>query len=536
MLLNKSPVRSISEKLKSPQASIKDMKIERKKDFRSFLKYIERESKELEKIKLPSRNEVTKKSGSGGIGALLGFGALGLLGLLGGMGGKGNQYKYGDKSSGNIFKGPYVVGRDRKGGDDDLKTETGDLPFLPKSTFLGSQFGSVNAATLTNQLELDLNKKQQNLGKKTVKRGREAEYESSVINEKKRSKKTTVEQTVGGGSKSTKSSTVLDAPTYRDLLKQQNNKSLFGDSVPPINKLNALFNLPSSEPVRIDDKNFKSILDMVSGKTSSAELDKKIVTDRAKLDVESTNFKDAQSQRGLFGTRKFEGFKNFKRINSARFITGTKIRRFFKNDFSKPTLGINTMEGMFSKLGLGKKTNLFKSNPKGVNMFKLGTFSKGKTGFMVLDFGLAAYDLFSSLRKVTPRDNIGASLLDLVGININNFVADMLNNPGMLREYVSVSNDPNMINVNKNREIINENIRKIKELKKEDFTGGDINEGAITGKQMMENLRKTLSNPKTYNPFSTYNVKPNPDLFTRPGGDPNDDVLSIFQSQAMEAN
>ena len=80
------------------------------------------------------------------------------------------------------------------------------------------------------------------------------------------------------------------------------------------------------------------------------------------------------------------------------------------------------------------------------------------------------------------------------------------------------------------------NIRKIKELKKEDFTGGDINEGAITGKQMMENLRKTLSNPKTYNPFSTYNVKPNPDLFTRPGGDPNDDVLSIFQSQAMEAN
>ena len=50
MLLSKSPVRSISEKLKSPQASIKDMKIERKKDFRSFLKYIERESKELEKI------------------------------------------------------------------------------------------------------------------------------------------------------------------------------------------------------------------------------------------------------------------------------------------------------------------------------------------------------------------------------------------------------------------------------------------------------------------------------------------------------
>ena len=89
----------------------------------------------------------------------------------------------------------------------------------------------------------------------------------------------------------------------------------------------------------------------------------------------------------------------------------------------------------------------------------------------------------------------------------------MLNNPGMLREYVSVTNDPNMINVNRNREIINENIRKIKEQNKKEFTGADITEGSITGKQMMENLRKALSNPKTYNPFSTYQVKPNPDLF-----------------------
>ena len=53
---------------------------------------------------------------------------------------------------------------------------------------------------------------------------------------------------------------------------------------------------------------------------------------------------------------------------------------------------------------------------------------------------------------------------------------------------------------------------------------------------MMQNLRKALSNPQTYNPFSTYQVKPNPDLFTKPPNDPNDDVLSIFQSAAMEAN
>ena len=105
----------------------------------------------------------------------------------------------------------------------------------------------------------------------------------------------------------------------------------------------------------------------------------------------------------------------------------------------------------------------------------------------------------------------------------------------MLREYVSVTNDPNAINANKNREIINENIRKIKEQNKRDFTGKDITKGSITGKQIIENLNP-FKNPQIYNPFSTYQVKPNPDLFTKPSGDPNDDVLSIFQSAAMEAN
>ena len=534
MLLSKSPVRSISEKLKSPQASIKDMKIERKKDFRSFLKYIERESKELEKIKLPSRNEVTKKSGSGGIGALLGFGALGLLGLLGGMGDKGNMYKYGDKNlGGNIFRGPYAVGRDEKGGDDDQKIDEGN--FVPPRTFFNTQYGAANAATLTKQLELDLNKQQQNLGKKTVNRKREIEYQSSesVVNEKKRGKSKPVEETVSFNQNQQNTTTVDDIRkakgTYQRRISRffDRDGSKKGDSgarKPPVQNIEDPSSSYDFKKLSIDEQiEFQKIKKEVADEASSF------------FDAESDFFKDQQSQRGLFDTRKFKGFKNFKRMNFARFITGTKIRRSFRNDFKKPTLGINTMEDMFSKLRLGKKTDLFKANPKGMNMFKLGTFSKGKTGFMIADFGLAAYDLYSSLRKVTPRSNIGASLLDLVGINLNNFVADMINNPSMLREYVSVTNDPNAINVNKNREIINENIRKIKEQNKKNFTGADITEGSITGKQIRENLNP-FKNPQTYNPFSTYQVKPNPDLFSKPSGDPNDDVLGMFQSAAMEAN
>ena len=543
MLLSKSPVRSISEKLKSPQASVKDMKIERKKDFRSFLKYIERESKELEKIKLPARNEVTKKSGSGGIGALLGFGALGLLGLFGGMGDKGNQYKYGDKNlGGNIFRGPYAVGRDRKGGDDDQKIDDPitDLPELPKSTMLSResrisfQVGAVNSAELKK--DISMQKKRQaeaesvvneKKGKAKAKAKSEAVFKSGSISmgdeEKQfiknegRSKKIMrqLEIPTGGGGDSTRN--------YIRSLKRLLNVEGFDPKRRPINES------PDSVYLKENGKitrNFDALT--IQEKMRYFALEDSAASPFIKAEAgrpQSTYLNDYDA-----GADARQILKDKKPIPKKGFFNRMKL------DFQKPTLGINTMEGMFSKLGLGKKTNLFKANPKGMNLFKLGTFSKGKTGLFIADVGLAAYDLYSSLRKVTPRSNIGASLLDLVGINLNNFVADMLNNPGMLREYVSVTNDPNAINVNRNREIINENIRKIKEQNKKDFTGGDITKGSITGKQMMENMKKYFTNPQTYNPFSTYQVKPNPDLFTKPPNDPNDDVLSIFQSAAMEAN
>ena len=565
MLLSKSPVRSISEKLKSPQASIKDMKFERKKDFRSFLKYIERESKELEKIKLPARNEVTKRSGSGGIGALLGFGALGLLGLLGGMGGKGNQYKYGDKSSGNIFKGPYAVGRDRKGGDDDPDLTRSDFPSIRDFTSTSAGFknafqvGSVKAAELKKDISMQ--------------KKRQAEAES-VVNEKKAKAKAKVKSEAVFKSGSFDPSNAQgqfrrNESTSKKIMRQL-EINMGGDGSGGQDKPFSKFRGPkdySKKTLQVhvpyDPKNPDATIKIpdtpIKGKVKFKgndvffEIPK--LGDR-KLDVVNLgannaeyyffDAKDSSTIQGKILNKKLT--RQSKAIDEVLFSDKFKVdatsgdivkKGFFqsiKRDFKKPTLGINTMEDMFSKLRLGKKTDLFKANPKGMNLFKLGTFSKGKTGLFIADFGLAAYDLYSSLRKVTPRSNIGASLLDLVGINLNNFVADMLNNPNMLREYVSVTNDPNAINVNKNREIINENIRKIKEQNKKDFTGADITKGSITGKQMRENMIKYFTNPQTYNPFSTYQVKPNPDLFTKPPNDPNDDVLSIFQSAAMEAN
>ena len=99
MLLKNSPLSNTSEKLKSPQTSIKNIKFERKKDFKSFLKFIERESKALEEIKVPSLDETKKKKGSS-FGSALGLGALGLLALFGGRDGdpddQPNKFDYFD--------------------------------------------------------------------------------------------------------------------------------------------------------------------------------------------------------------------------------------------------------------------------------------------------------------------------------------------------------------------------------------------------------------------------------------------------------
>ena len=573
MLLSKSPVRSISEKLKSPQASIKDMKIERKKDFRSFLKYIERESKELEKIKLPARNEVTKKSGSGGIGALLGLGALGLLGLLGGMGDKGNMYKYGDKNlGGNIFKGPYAVGR--KGGDDDQKIDDPDLTrsdfpnirdFTSTSAALKNafEFGSVKAATFkeTTIEEITQTESFQRKRRKILKREQKTKIKSEAVfksgsfdpanaqkqfrqNEANR-KKTMRQLEINMGGDDADGSGGQDKPVSKFKGPKDYSKKTGLVQVPyDAKNPDATIKIPDT-PIKGKVKFKGNDVFFEIPKLGDRKLD---VVNLGANNAEYYFFdaKDSSTIQGKILNKKLT--RQSKAIDEILFSDKFKVdartdeivrKGFFqsiKRDFKKPTLGINTMEDMFSKLRLGKKTDLFKANPKGMNLFKLGTFSKGKTGLFIADFGLAAYDLYSSLRKVTPRSNIGASLLDLVGINLNNFVADMLNNPGMLREYVSVTNDPNAINVNRNREIINENIRKIKEQNKKDFTGEDITKGSITGKQMRENMIKYFTNPQTYNPFSTYQVKPNPDLFSKPSSDTNDDVLGIFQSQAMEAN
>ena len=85
-----SPLKTVAEKLKptDSKSTLSSLRFERSSDFKKFITFIKDETKELEKIKIPSETEIKPKTGTSG---LLGLGALGLFGLLGGAFGGGGE-------------------------------------------------------------------------------------------------------------------------------------------------------------------------------------------------------------------------------------------------------------------------------------------------------------------------------------------------------------------------------------------------------------------------------------------------------------
>ncbi|MEC8540193.1 MAG: hypothetical protein VXY51_10675, partial [Pseudomonadota bacterium] len=87
MMFSKSPVKSVVEKINhvSKRGRITSLKFERKADYRTFLRYVNNNTKDLEKLSEKSDDKVDKK-GSGLLGGLI------LLALFGGgVGGSGQK-------------------------------------------------------------------------------------------------------------------------------------------------------------------------------------------------------------------------------------------------------------------------------------------------------------------------------------------------------------------------------------------------------------------------------------------------------------
>ena len=114
-----SPLKTVAEKIKpvESKSSVSSLKFDRESDFKKFIKFIKNETKELEKIKLPTTTEVKPKSKRGGALGLLGLGLFGLLGAgMGGGGEKDDKFRIGGTEASGIptVPGLGLVGTLRK--------------------------------------------------------------------------------------------------------------------------------------------------------------------------------------------------------------------------------------------------------------------------------------------------------------------------------------------------------------------------------------------------------------------------------------
>ena len=106
-----SPLKTVAEKIKpvESKSSVSSLKFDRASDFKKFINFLKNETKELEKIKLPTTAEVKPKSKRGGALGLLGLGLFGLLGAgMGGGGEKDDKFRIGGTEASGIPTVPAI--------------------------------------------------------------------------------------------------------------------------------------------------------------------------------------------------------------------------------------------------------------------------------------------------------------------------------------------------------------------------------------------------------------------------------------------
>ena len=496
MLFNNSPVKNVSEKLKSPQTSIKNIKFERKKDFKSFLSYIEREAKALDAIQLPRRNEIQKKKRSG-LGAVLGFGALGLLGLFGGAGSdsKRNDYKYINEGGGSgIDLGP--VGRRKKGeSDSDSSDIKKDSPITPTDIKNFAKNNLDVMSDVTRAASYAVNEKYN----EQIKLKKKKEINQEAKNETKQKRKITKRNF----------RRTQFAKTAAEVGRQESFSATSGmdKAAPDFASRNRLGLSDDMKNIKVNPDDYKRITKKFSsGGFSGGEItditfrslseigDAKIGNNGIKL------FKDSKGNFKIFKllsvTDQMEYFIYQEALDEAREkILNTKFYKGTTQEEANKILKKKRGSGLFSKLPFSSTLSKSLSKPAfGTEPIKLlkairksglikgiKTYAPGKlkTVLFGVDLALTGSAEMDSISKISLRNNIVTALFDLLGPASNvNRMAEILNQPGLLIPKVYQGQEGTYIY--RDNKIINENIRKIKESNKKDFTRSDIYKG-VTG-------------------------------------------------------
>ena len=496
MLFNNSPVKNVSEKLKSPQTSIKNIKFERKKDFKSFLSYIEREAKALDAIQLPRRNEIQKKKRSG-LGAVLGFGALGLLGLFGGAGSdsKRNDYKYINEGGGSgIDLGP--VGRRKKGeSDSDSSDIKKDSPITPTDIKNFAKNNLDVMSDVTRAASYAVNEKYN----EQIKLKKKKEINQEAKNETKQKRKITKRNF----------RRTQFAKTAAEVGRQESFSATSGmdKAAPDFASRNRLGLSDDMKNIKVNPDDYKRITKKFSsGGFSGGEItditfrslseigDAKIGNNGIKL------FKDSKGNFKIFKllsvTDQMEYFIYQEALDEAREkILNTKFYKGTTQEEANKILKKKKGSGLFSRLPFSSTLSKSLSKPAfGTEPIKLlkairksglikgiKTYAPGKlkTVLFGVDLALTGSAEMDSISKISLRNNIVTALFDLLGPSSTvNRMAEIFNQPGLLIPKVYQGQEGTYIY--RDNKIINENIRKIKESNKKDFTRSDIYKG-VTG-------------------------------------------------------
>ena len=496
MLFNNSPVKNVSEKLKSPQTSIKNIKFERKKDFKSFLSYIEREAKALDAIKLPRRNEIQKKKRSG-LGAVLGFGALGLLGLFGGAGSdsKRNDYKYVNEGGGSgIDLGP--VGRRKEGESDSDSSDIKKVsPITPTDIKNFAKNNLDVMSDVTRAASYAVNKKYN----KQIELEKKKEINQEAKNETKQNRKITKRRF----------RRTQFAETAADAARQESFGATSGmdKAASDFASRNRLGFSDDMKNIKVNPDDYKRITKKFSSRgfsgreisditfRSLSEIgDAKIGNNGIKL------FKDSKGNFKIFKllsvTDQMEYFIYHEALDEVRQkILNTKFYKGTTQEEANKIIKKKKGSGLFSRLPFSSTLSKSLSKPafgtepikllkairksgliKGVKTYAPG---KLKTVLFGVDLALTGSAEMDSISKISLRNNIVTALFDLLGPASNvNRMAEILNQPGLLIPKVYQGQEGTYIY--RDNKIINENIRKIKESNKKDFTMSDIYKG-VTG-------------------------------------------------------
>jgi len=434
-----SPLKTVSEKIKpvSSKSSISSVKFDRASDFKKFINFIKKETKELEKIKIPKVSEVKGKSKRKGF---FGLAALGIFGLL--------ASGFGDGDGEEKKRFGLAGGTESQFKDIGLPLIRG-LKRVPKDP--------PRIRTRESLLRKSLNQSRRNERLKNIKKYQRVKVKYEKIKDK------LFKQRKRGRKVEKKFAKKIMPPTQLNIMEESNlveklKKSLVNGEIfdPPKPQLNPRDQF--AEEIRKQDAKgaFADTDELV--KKAERELYGKVKPETyTKEEFKIAEENIAKSQKEFEKT-----VKQLKEIRAKKRGSG-----FFNFNITgkDPKLQIggftpkDTLNKMFT--GIGKKTKTFRDNlsagfskipiPK-----KVVSIAKPflKKGAFVFDFATAGVELYKILEGFVVGDNILTSFYDL-GVSIHNtFQPDK----AKLITYITNSRDPRLkaIKDQQNQKILNQ--------------------------------------------------------------------------------